>query len=104
MPAARPLVVLVEDEELIRRLLQRIDLTSLFSLVDKRALLSRASCELEQLGVALKPEEDVWPSSMEEFLAEYFQNAGYNNPVKDRTSATKQARQDTLFSGIATVG
>jgi len=53
-----------------KKLLQHIDLKSLFNLVERHALILRASTELEHLGITSGQQQIVWPT-LEEFLAEY---------------------------------
>jgi hypothetical protein len=81
---------------------QRINLVSLFDLVDKQALIKRATTELELLEGTLKQEKAAWPSSMEDYLVEYFQNVGPTD-AKKRVQAKRQVEQGDLFSEIATM-
>ena len=97
------MVFLDAKRPITKKLLQRVDLVSLFNLVDKQKLVCGAARELERLGVVLEPEEVVWPTSIEDFLVEYFQNANHTSSMKDRTSMTKQARQDKLFPDTITL-
>ncbi len=85
-----------------KKLLQRINLVSLFDLVDKQALIKRATAELELLKGTLKQEKTVWPSSMENYLIEYFQNAGHTD-AKQRVQAKRQVEQGDLFSDRVTM-
>ena len=73
-----------------KKLLQRIDLVSLFNLVDKQALWARAEHEFECLGLAIEKDKFGWPSTMEEFLMEYLPKANYASTTKDSTGAVKQ--------------
>nr|HET6902257.1 hypothetical protein [Ktedonobacteraceae bacterium] len=75
-----------------KKLLQRIDLVSLFSLIDKQALLARANHEFEQLGIASEKDEVVWPSTIEEFLIGYLHRANYICATKDSTGVIEQLR------------
>lgn len=70
----------------------RIDLVSLFNLIDKQALLARANHEFEQLGLASGKEEVNWPSTIEEFLMAYLQRANYTSTTKDSTGVIEQLR------------
>jgi len=85
-----------------KKLLQRINLVSLFDLVDKQALIKRATTELELLEGTLKQEKTVWPSSMENYLIEYFQNVGHT-VAKKRVQAKRQVEQGDLFSDRVTM-
>lgn len=75
-----------------KKLLQRIDLRSLFKLAERRPLLLRANNELEGLGVMLEQREIIWPS-LEEFLVEYSLDTSYANCV--------QYTEGILFPDIA---
>jgi hypothetical protein len=97
------MIFLDAKRPITKKLLQRIDLVSLFNLVDRKTLVSRANKELEQLEADLGQENVVWPSSMEEFLIEYFQNAHHPGPMKNSIGVTKQASQDKLFSDTVTL-
>ena len=85
-----------------KKLLQRIDLTSLFKVIDRQTLISRANSELERLGGGLVHGNVLWPSSMEEFLSEYFQNVSTTHEKK-RLKAKRQVEQGGLFSDIVTM-
>ncbi len=97
------MIFLDAKRPITKKLLQRVDLVSLFNLVDKQKLVWGAARELERLGIVLEPEAVVWPASIEDFLVEYFQNPNHTNPMKERTSMTKQARQDKLFPDTITL-
>ena len=73
-----------------KKLLQRIDLVSLFNLIDKQTLLARANHEFEQLGLALEKDEIPWPSTIEEFLMGYLHKASYTSATKDSTGVIEQ--------------
>jgi hypothetical protein len=53
-----------------KKLLQRIDLRSLFNAVERQSFISNANTEFERLGGTLSQQDVVWPS-LEEFLIEY---------------------------------
>src|SRR6266568_9677321 len=53
-----------------KKLLQRINLRSLYNLVERQLLVLRAKTELERLGVVLGQQEMDLPS-LEDFLGEY---------------------------------
>ncbi len=78
-----------------KKLLQRIDLRSLFNKIERQSLLLRAISELENLGIISNQREVFW-SSLDEFLVEY---SKYTN----HTSRTQYA-MDILFPGIAAFG
>jgi hypothetical protein len=86
-----------------KKLLQRIDLASLFNSIDRQVLVSRANSELEKLEGTLVQEKEVWPSSIEDFLIAHAQNAGCIYPMKGGARGIKQARQDKLFPDIVTL-
>jgi len=86
-----------------KKLLQRIDLASLFNAVDRQLLISRANTELEKLEVTEVQEKGSWPSSMEGFLMGYAQNAGCTYPMKGEARGIKRARQDKLFPDVVTL-
>ncbi len=73
-----------------KKLLQRIDLVSLFNLIDTQTLLLRADHEFEKLGLALEEDKVAWPSTIEEFLMGYLQRANYTSTTKDSTGVIEQ--------------
>jgi hypothetical protein len=45
----------------------------------------------------------IWPSSIEDFLIAYAQNADCTYPMKGGARGIKQARQDKLFPDVVTL-
>lgn len=78
-----------------KKLLQRIDLRSLFNKIDKQPLLLRANSELEKLGSISSRLEVIW-SSLDDFLAEY--------STHTNLKGSKQITMDVLLPGFATFG
>lgn len=83
------IVFLDAKRPITKKLLQRIDLKSLFQLIERQSFISRANGELARLRARLDQQEVVWPS-MEEFLDEYFQHASCTSPMQDKTGTTRQ--------------
>ncbi len=95
------MIFLGAKRPITKKLLQRIDLISLYNLVDKQAFIARGTAELELLEGTLKEKKAVWPSSMEDFLVEYFQNASITDGKK-KIRTKGQVGQIHLFSDIVT--
>ena len=77
-----------------KKLLQRIDLKSLYNNVDRQALLLRANGELERLGMRLDQQE-MTIDSIEGFLVEYLPDTDHRNQA--------QYAMDVLFPDIVNV-
>ncbi len=77
-----------------KKLLQRIDLRSLFNAVERQSLISNANSELESLGGTLSQQEVVWPS-LEEFLIEYSLNTGCTDNMEHAAGTTRQTLSAT---------
>lgn len=80
------MIFLDAKRPITKKLLQRIDLRSLFKLVDRQLLASKADIELECLGGTLSQH---WPS-LEEFLIEYSLNTGGTDHMEHTPSVTRQ--------------
>jgi hypothetical protein len=95
------MIFLGAKRPITKKLLQRIDLISLYNLVDKQAFIARGTAELELLEGTLKQKKAVWPSSMEDYLVEYFQNASITGGKK-KIRTKGQLGQIHLFSDSVT--
>ncbi len=89
------MVFMGSKRPITKKLLQRIDLRSLFDKVEQQSLLSKASNELERLGIILNQPKISWPS-LDEFLVEY-------SPYADDASHT-QYEIGVLFPNVAAFG
>lgn len=78
-----------------KKLLQRIDLRSLFNRIERQSLLIRANRELEYLGIISSQREVFW-SSLDEFLVEYSLHTNY--PIH------KQYTTGVLLPGFTAFG
>jgi hypothetical protein len=78
-----------------KKLLQRIDLRSLFNKTERQSLVLKAIGELENLGIISNQREVFW-SSLDEFLVEY---SLYTNH-----SSRTQYAMDVLFPDSAAFG
>ncbi len=95
------MIFLGAKRPITKKLLQRIDLISLYNLVDKQAFIARGTAELELLEGTLKQKKAVWPSSIEDYLVHYFQNASITGGKK-KIRTKGQVGQIQLFSDSVT--
>ncbi len=72
-----------------KKLLQRLDLITLFKRVEKQAFVARARQELERLGACAEQEGTILPA-METLLTSYEQNNDRASATKEQTGAIRQ--------------
>lgn len=72
-----------------KKLLQRIDLTSLLKHIERQSFIARVKKVLEQLGIVVDYQQCTW-SYAEHFLVEYFRDVCFSTSVKTKTDTVEQ--------------